>query len=300
MGGRDTEPGFTLVELLVVLSVITALTAIAVPSYLAQRERAHDTSVKQQLMAAYRAGKAEWVAGGQRYGADLHSNGDFETSADGWARCGNVGTVARSTAWSSSGVASLRVQASASGNSTSGAISMAFVGNGKYGVPVTAGKIYQISAVVNSVTQPRGLRLQLRWFDNSGSQIGSSINGQPGTTQYTTAAGPRRLTMTGTAPSGAAYGAVCIYQNVYAGDTMDMYIDDVTYIEVDDFADALNVSEPELNIVAGDAPAEGEVHVQVVAPQEIRYLARSRSGRRFFLRSRETGPSAGLELAEGW
>jgi type IV pilus assembly protein PilA len=42
--GQESQKGFTLVELLVVIIVIAVLCAIAIPTYMGQRERANDTA----------------------------------------------------------------------------------------------------------------------------------------------------------------------------------------------------------------------------------------------------------------
>jgi type IV pilus assembly protein PilA len=65
-GPRGTESGFTLVELLVVVLVIGTLVAVAVPTFVGQRERAWDAAVTSELRGAsialesYRAQNGEY------------------------------------------------------------------------------------------------------------------------------------------------------------------------------------------------------------------------------------------------
>ena len=53
------QPGFTLVELLVVILIIAVLVAISAPSFLGQTQKAHDSVAQQYLTVAYHAAAAD-------------------------------------------------------------------------------------------------------------------------------------------------------------------------------------------------------------------------------------------------
>lgn len=68
------EPGFTLVELMIVMLILGLLAAIAVPSFFSQRDKARDAEAKQQLVTARTATET--------YGVDNDGNYTGATAAE--------------------------------------------------------------------------------------------------------------------------------------------------------------------------------------------------------------------------
>lgn len=91
-GGRPraSERGFTLIEMVVVIALISILAAVALPRMLETYDNAHEAAVfgaGGALASAVVLVRAQWVANGSSLavtGVQGFGNDDVATSADGW------------------------------------------------------------------------------------------------------------------------------------------------------------------------------------------------------------------------
>lgn len=123
----EREEGFTLIELLVVILIIGILAAIAIPSFLNQREKGQDTCAKTQARTMATAMET-YYTDTNGYTADITSLNGIEAAVVSTAACGTGTTAAIGSAaptggtcsgGSGSGAAYCVSQTSASGASFS-------------------------------------------------------------------------------------------------------------------------------------------------------------------------------------
>jgi prepilin-type N-terminal cleavage/methylation domain-containing protein len=79
------DDGFTLIELLVVMIVIGILAAIAIPTFLAQRAKAHDTSTKADVSNLGKEVATYFVGGSGAVSIDFTSQPGYAIVTDGTA-----------------------------------------------------------------------------------------------------------------------------------------------------------------------------------------------------------------------
>lgn len=90
---KTREPGFTLIELMIVIAIIVVLVAIAIPSFLRSRLQTNEATAVENLRTV---GEAEIG-----YNASHHIFGDFEALT---ADPGAAGTALLDATWTQGGV----------------------------------------------------------------------------------------------------------------------------------------------------------------------------------------------------
>lgn len=128
----ESEEGFTLIELLVVILIIGILAAIAIPSFLNQREKGQDTCAKSQARTMATAMET-YYTDTNTYSATIGDLNGIEAAVTSSGACGNgtsavvqgggSGAAGACTAGTTSGAYCVAQTSASGGNTTTFAIS---------------------------------------------------------------------------------------------------------------------------------------------------------------------------------
>jgi len=89
---EEKDKGFTLVELLVVIAILGILTAIAVPTFLNQRNKAYDAAAKSDVANIGREIATYFVDNSTVTGLDMWSDPSDASNGEWWLGTSETGT----------------------------------------------------------------------------------------------------------------------------------------------------------------------------------------------------------------
>merc|ERR1712188_193113 len=91
------QKGFTLIELLIVVVILGVLSAIAVPAFLNQQDKAKANAMNTEIMSLLRACAALQVTGDTANASPLPTDGAATSPADLYVASGSTGTLGASS-----------------------------------------------------------------------------------------------------------------------------------------------------------------------------------------------------------
>ena len=97
-GSSNSNSGFTLVELMVVIVIVGILSAIALPNFLKQTDKAKATEAKQSITSTLKQAQAQFVEDGTAPKTTAKDMNElYGTPTDGEARTPGMPSIAPST-----------------------------------------------------------------------------------------------------------------------------------------------------------------------------------------------------------